>query len=49
MYVVCHVCLVSTEALRGYWTPGTGIIDDYESLRVCWELNLGSVDEQPVL
>lgn len=42
-----HVCLVPTEARRGYVTPG--VTDSSESLPGCWEFNPGPVEEQPVL
>lgn len=47
---VNHLCaLVSEEARRGVGSPGTGIIDSSELSRGCWEWNMGSLEEQPVL
>jgi hypothetical protein len=34
---------------EGIGSPGTRITDDFELLCGCWELNLGSLEEQQVL
>jgi len=39
-----HVCLC-----EGVRSPVTGIIDICEGLYECWDLNLGTLEEQPVL
>jgi hypothetical protein len=39
-----HVCL-----FEGVIFPGTGVIDSCEQPCGCWDLNLGPLEEQPVL
>ena len=34
---------------RGNWIPGTGVLDDCETPCGYWELNPGSLEQQPVL
>jgi hypothetical protein len=34
---------------EGIIPPGTGVTSSYELLCVCWELNLGPLEEQPIL
>lgn len=46
---LCTLCLVLTETRRGHHTPGTGVTDVCELLCGLWELNLGLLEEQPVL
>lgn len=49
-YFVCTyvcvllVCLMPTEARRGCWVPGTGVIDSSEPPCGCWETNPGPLD-----
>jgi hypothetical protein len=44
MYVCMYVCMY-----EGVRTPGTEIIDSCVLPCVCWKLNLGPLEEQPVL
>ena len=48
---VSHIraCPVPSEASEGHQIPGTGVIDGCETPCGCWELNLGPLQEQPVL
>jgi hypothetical protein len=34
---------------EGVGSPGTGVTDNCELSRRCWELNLSRLEEQPVL
>lgn len=43
------VCAVPTEARRGHWTPGTGVIDGCKAPFGCWDSKLSPVEEQPTL
>lgn len=47
MYFLCTY-IVHTEA-RNSRSPGTGVLGCYEPLCGCWDLNLGSLQEKPVL
>lgn len=42
---MCTCCLQRPE--EGFEFPGTDVTDDYEP--PCWELNVGSVQEQSAL
>lgn len=44
-----QVYLEPLEARRGLWIWGTRVTDDCETPCQCWELNVGSLDEQLVL
>lgn len=44
----CTMCLASVQGSQGVRFP-TRIIDDYEPVCGCWELNLGPLQEQHVL
>lgn len=46
---VTHVCLMSLKVRRGHQTLGTGVRDSFKLLCVCWDLNQGPLEEQPVL
>ena len=46
---VHHVFAAPTEARRGHQILWSGIMDGCELLYGCWELNLGFLEEQPVL
>ena len=48
MYAVHCVCLVSMPA-ESVTSPGTGVTDGCEPPCMCWELNLGPLEEQSVL
>lgn len=38
-----------SEAEQSTGSPGTGVIAGCEPSRVCWESNLGSPEEQPLI
>lgn len=44
-----HMCLVCTETREHFVSPGTGVIHGFELPCGCWEPNLGSLEEDPVL
>jgi hypothetical protein len=46
---VHHVGAVPQKSEVGIGSSGTGIIDGYELLCGCWELNLGPLEEQQML
>ena len=46
---VPYVYLVSMEARRGHWIPGTGVTDGCELLCGSWDLNMSLLEVQPVL
>jgi hypothetical protein len=46
---VCHPHAVSTEDGEAVDSPGTGVTHGLEPPCGCWELNLGPLQEQPVL
>ena len=55
MSVGLHVCLCTMcvqyplRSEEGIGYLGTGVTDSYEPLYGCWELNLGSLQEQQVI
>jgi hypothetical protein len=48
VYAPC-ACLVPERARRQHHISGTGATESCESLCRCWNVNLGPVEEQPVL
>lgn len=44
-----HEYLVTTEARRGVPLPEAGVTNDYEPPSEGWQLNLGSLEQQPAL
>ena len=46
---VQHMSLVSEEARRGHWIPGTGVTNGCELPCGCWELTPGPLEEQSVI
>lgn len=44
---ICFLCLLGLE--EGIGSPSNGVTDSRESPCGCWEPNLGSLEEQPVL
>lgn len=43
-----HVCSACKDR-RGFWIPGSGVIDGCAPLYEYWESNLVLLEEQPVL
>jgi hypothetical protein len=44
-----HVYLLPEEAKRWHWMPWTAIRNGWELPNRFWELNLGPLEDQPVL
>lgn len=44
VFVLMYVgVLPAFMCMEGAWAPGTGVIDSYEQLFACWQLNPGSL------
>jgi hypothetical protein len=44
-----HECMYLQRAEEGIRSPGTGVVYSCELPDGCWELNLGPLEEQPVI
>lgn len=51
MYECFSLCMSVhyVSGARGGETPGTGVTEGFESLHGCWESNVDSLEEQPML